>query len=312
MKYRDFSTRLAADGDTWGIEGPTFLICYLVVAVLAIIVVLGIRHSATRGLFDSRSGRALDSEHIGYLAGFRSQAYFAALAALRALGLVDSVGPGMIAAAPYPQRIRLSGLQQAILQAAESGAKATAVKSDSRLTAPLDRIRDELGARGLLMTPERTSRCRRAAGILLVVEAVGVARVAAALQNGHPFLNLLAIMIVVGVLGLVLLAVVPARTAAGTAALRDLRNANTHLTTAQNPSWTTYGAVGVGLSVALFGTGSLFAMDPVFAGAADVPRYANSGGYAGAMGDGGGSGDGGGGSSCGGGGSSCGGGGCGG
>jgi len=70
MKYRDFSARLAADGDTWGIEGPTFLICYLVVAVLAIIVVLGIRHSATRGLFDSRSGRALDSEHIGYLAGF--------------------------------------------------------------------------------------------------------------------------------------------------------------------------------------------------------------------------------------------------
>lgn len=79
-----------------------------------------------------------------------------------------------------------------------------------------------------------------------------------------------------------------------------------HLSPTQAPASGTYGAAGAAMGVALFGTASLWALDPAFAAQAEIQRNyasASSGGYS----DGGGHGD-----SDSGDGSSCGGGGCGG
>lgn len=303
----EFIGDLAAPGDTWGIPGPTFLRVYVVAAVLAVAAVLVVRSTATRGNAGTQSDN-LDPEQIAYLAGGRSQAFFAALAALRTLGLVGSAGPGTIARINVP-RFRLSELQGAILQAAGLGARTSRVQSDGRLAGPLDRIQNDLRGRGLLMSPAQSNRCRWAAVALLALAVVGVVRIASALGTGRPFGYLFAVLIVLVVLAMILLAVVPNKTRAGVALLGRLQNANDHLRVSRNPSWATYGAQGAGLSVALFGATALFAMDPVFAGEASIPRYA--GGSRGSSDGGSSSSDSGGGSSCSSGGG-CGGGGCGG
>ncbi|MET3806793.1 uncharacterized protein (TIGR04222 family) [Nakamurella sp. UYEF19] len=311
MNHSASAPLLADEGDTWGIPGPDFLNYYLVTAVVALAVVVWIRRSATQGASTSPEP-TLDPEQVADLAGFRSQTYYTALTALRTQGAVATAGKGRIVATGV-RPAQLSELQLAILAVVGPGARTSAVLGDPRLVLPMDRIRDGLRVAGLLMTPAQSARCRMAAGALLAVVLIGVARIASAVGTGHPFRNLLVVMFVLFVLGLILLAVVPARTTAGTSVLRNLRAANGHLRVSQHPAWAAYGPMGAGLSVALFGATALFAIDPAFADEVRAPRYAGSdGGSSSYGGDGGGSSGGGdsGGSSCGGGG--CGGGGCGG
>jgi hypothetical protein len=157
--------------------------------------------------------------------------------------------------------------------------------------------------------------------LLLVV--LGFARFASGFLFGRPVRDLLLTMGVVALVGILVRLAGRIRTAAGTELIRRLQADNEHLRNSENPSWATYGAMGAGLSVALFGATSLFAFDPVFAAEAAIPRYAGfAGGTSGLSSDwsnggtswsdsGLGFGGDSGGSGCGGG-SSCGGGGCGG
>lgn len=321
MNSRRPASFLAAPGDTWSIPGPTFLMIYLVAA--AVVVVLAV-YAVAAG-FTNRTDvptTPVSPEEIGYLAGGRRQAYLTALTALRALGLITGAGTGRIIATPqYGQP--LSGLQLAILEAAAGGARTSAVLTDVRVATALDDLRSTLQQNGLLAGQGRVWIVRVLPRLITLLFFVGFVRTAFGFMSGQPVRNLVLVMAVLVLVGIIFRVAGRTRTAAGTQLVRQLRADNGHLRDSENPSWATYGAMGAGLSVALFGAASMFAFDPVFAAEAAIPRYAGSGsfgsfgsdssggsGWGGGGDSGGGSSDGGG-SSCGGG-SSGGGGGCGG
>ena len=129
-------------------------------------------------------------------------------------------------------------------------------------------------------------------------------RLFSGLFSGRPVGYLL--LTLAGLLGAaLLLGRAPVRTRAGRTALRSVRREHTHLAPASAPAYATYGAAGAAMGVALYGTASLWALDPGFAEQAEIQRQAISGtggwtgGSDGSSGGGGDSSGGDGGSSCG-------------
>jgi uncharacterized protein (TIGR04222 family) len=158
----------------------------------------------------------------------------------------------------------------------------------------------ESGARGL---------ARLGGFVLAVLFGVGLLRTIFGIQNGRPVFYLVLLLIVTALLSVYFLAATPRLTRAGAAAMKEIQSRNRHLDPRQAPSWTTYGASGMAMGVALWGTAALWSADPAFAADAGLRHQALGGsGAASSLG-----GDGGSGASCsGGGGGGCGGGGCGG
>lgn len=279
MNSRTPASFLADRGDTWGIPGPTFLMIYLVAA--AVVVVLAV-YGVVAG-FTHRTDAPttpLSPEEIGYLAGGRRQACLTALTALRAQGLIAGAGSGRIVATPrYGQQ--LSELQLAVSEAAAVGARTSAVLTDARVAAALDRLRGSLQQQGLLAGQGRMRIVRLVPRLVVLLLALGIFRASSGFLFGRPVRDLMLTMIVLAVVGVTVRFAGRARTAAGTQLVRQLRADNGHLRESENPSWATYGAMGAGLSVALFGAASMFAFDPVFAAEAAIPRYAGSGSFGG-------------------------------
>lgn len=268
---------LAAIGNTWGIPSTTFLTMYLAAAAVVIVLAVYAVVAGFTGRVDPPTAQ-LPPEEVGYLAGGRRQAYLTALTALRALGLIAGGGRGRIVATPrYGQP--LSGLQQAILQATSTGARTPAVLTDAAVRAELDNIRNGLQAAGLLAGQGRMRLVRWVPRLAAILVFIGFARFASGFLFGRPVGYLLLTMATLAAVGIVVRIAGRGRTAAGTELIRRLRADNAHLQESQNPSWATYGAMGAGLSVALFGASSMFAFDPVFAAEAAIPRYSGSGSF---------------------------------
>jgi uncharacterized protein (TIGR04222 family) len=317
MNSRTPATLLAAPGDTWGIPSHTFLMIYLVAAAVLVVLAVYAVVSGFTGRTDAPTTQ-LSPEEVGYLAGGRRQAYLTALAALRAQGLVTGAGTGRIIATPrYGQP--LSELQQAILEASAGGARTSAVLTDLRVKAALDHLRTTLQQYGLLASQGRMRMARLLPRLVKLLLLIGILRFAFGFMSGRPVRDLFLTMVVLALVGVIVRFAGRTRTPAGSQLIRNLRTENEHLRESANPSWATYGAMGAGMSVALFGATSMFAFDPVFAAEAAIPRYAGSSGFGGGDSsggsgwseggsswgggsDGGGGGDSGGGSSCGGGG----------
>ncbi|MER7331541.1 MULTISPECIES: TIGR04222 domain-containing membrane protein [unclassified Micromonospora] len=296
-------TVLAAPGDTWGISGPVFLRVYLLAAV---VVVVGAVVHRVRVLAGPAAGDVgqLGPQQIAYLNGGEQLAIWAALGGLRGSGEIG-VRPDRRLTTNGPLPAGTTPLDQAIHLAARRHATTRELRRDDWVRRALDQLRAGLEQRGLALTQARRTALRQWAFLLILLLAVGIFRIFAGLSNDRPvgWLVLSQIPLIVAA---VLLHRVPWRTRAATRALRGLRQQHTYLAPASAPAYATYGAAGAAMGVALFGTASLWAMDPSFAEQAEIQRQAASGG------GGGGSSSGcGGGSSCGGGGGG-GGGGCGG
>jgi hypothetical protein len=73
----------------------------------------------------------------------------------------------------------------------------------------------------------------------------------------------------------------PVLTSRGRAALDAALRANGHLAPDQRPAWATYGVGDAVLAIALFGTVSLWVLDPAFATAVRAPEAAPAAGAAG-------------------------------
>ncbi|MFJ6196525.1 TIGR04222 domain-containing membrane protein [Micromonospora sp. NPDC092111] len=307
-------TVIAAPGDTWGIPGPLFLKLYLMVAVVAVVGTVLHRRRLTAGP-DSVGVDQLGPQQVAYLNGGDQLAVWAALGGLRGAGAID-VRPDrkLIAAGPLPAGI--TPLDYAIRQAAGRPVAARELRRDSGVARALERLRQGLEQHGLLIDADGIRALRRGRNLLLGLLVLGLVRLVAGLVNGRPVGWLLLALLGLGVT-FALVARTPRRTRAANVALRGLRRSNIHLSPVSAPSYATYGAAGAAMGVALYGTVSLWALDPGFAEQAEIQRQAlnsssGSGYSSGSTGTscGGGSSDGGG-SSCGGGGG-CGGGGCGG
>ncbi|MEU5674042.1 TIGR04222 domain-containing membrane protein [Micromonospora sp. NPDC047762] len=303
----------AASGDTWGISGPTFLRYYIAAAILVVAIVAYQRFRLAVGSSGAMTADPLGPQQVAYLNGGPQLAVHAALGGLRGSGAVG-VRPDRrlttVGAAPTG----LTPLDQAIHWAAHQHSRVRDLPQDERVRVALHQIRNGLEERGLLTNDAQRARARFWATLLIALLGLGVLRLVSGLFSGRPVGYLLLTLVALLIVTLVLRRV-PMLTRAGRAALRSVRRQHTHLAPASAPAYATYGAAGAAMGVALYGTASLWALDPGFAEQAEIQRQAAagsgwSGGSDGSSGGGDSSGSDGG-SSCGGGGG-CGGGGCGG
>jgi uncharacterized protein (TIGR04222 family) len=279
--------------DTWGISGPTFLICYLSAIVLVVIAAAVHRRTISAG----RPGDVdrLGPQPIAYLAGRDKLVVYTALAGLRAAGAICS-GPDKTLLQTGPMPAGGTALDTAVYNAAGRRIRARDVAGDQWVAAAIADLRAGLETRGLATTAaqRRTMRLWVVPGLALI--ALGVARLVAGVRNDRP-VGFVTVMVFSKASG------VP--TAAATKGVATLRKQSQYLSPRQSPAYATYGASGAAMGVALFGAASLYAMDPAFAAEAGI-QQASASGWASSGGS-----SCGGASSCGGGGG-CGGGGCGG
>jgi uncharacterized protein (TIGR04222 family) len=301
---------LAATGDTWGIPGPSFLALYLVLIVAVAVASSVHRRILFRGP-SLVSATGLGPQQVAYLGGGARLAVYTAIGGLRAAGAIGA-GPGrtLVQTGPLPSGV--TPLDRAVHHAAGRQVRAREVGSDQWVASALEELRAGLERGGFTVTREqrRAAMMWGIAGGALVL--LGIARIVDGVQNDKPVGFLIPLLFLAGVVTVVMLVRAAAtRTRAATRAIRELRRRNHHLSPSQQPSFATYGATGAAMGVALFGTGTLFAMDPAFAAEAEIERAAAYSAGAGSAGTSGGCS---GGSSCGGGGGGggCGGGGCGG
>lgn len=307
---------LSAPDDTWGIPGPTFLAGYLAVAVLVVVVGTIHQRRVMAGRWTFGADR-IDPEQAGYLNGGTNLALYTAIGGLRGAGAIDVDARRRLVATGAPPA-GAGELPRAVHAAAATPVTLPALGADPRVRAALDRVRQGLESSGLALSPEERRSARLGANAVIVLLLIGLARFFSGLANDRPVWYLFLVLCGLLVAWLVLRRV-PYRTSAGARALRDLRSRHAHLNPTQSPAYTTYGVAGVAMGIAIFGTTSLWALDPAFAQQAEIQRQALAGGTSGVGGGSGTSGGSscgsgsncGGGSSCGGGGG-CGGGGCGG
>ncbi|GIJ11771.1 TIGR04222 domain-containing membrane protein [Micromonospora andamanensis] len=308
-------TGFAVDYDTWGVPSSTFITLYLVATVVAVAVVL-IRRRALLGGRAAPPADQLSPQQVAYLNGGADFAVWTSLGALRSQGAIG-VDPAGLLTTDGPLPPAVTSLDRAIHYAATQRVPAKDVRRAEWVERALTELRDGLDKRGLAIGPDRRAALRQGPLLLVALLVLGVARIIAGIANDRPVWYLVLTVLALAALTAVLLVRVPRRTRAAEAALRTLRQRNRHLAPAANPAYATYGAAGAGMAVALYGTASLWALDPVFAQQAQIQRHVAAGGASSSGGCGGGSTAGaggcGGGSSCGGGGGGgCGGGGCGG
>jgi len=298
---------IAAQGDTWGIPGPTFLM-YYVGALVALLIVAAVHR---RILFAGTRGATVDRlspQQVAYLNGGNRLAVYASLGGLRGAGAIGS-GPDKTLYQSGPMPSGMTPLDTAVYNAAGRRIRARDVNTDQWVVSALGQLRDGLESNGLAVSPARLQAARLWAVAALALTVLGIARLIAGINNNKPIVLLIPAIIIAAIISFKLATKTRVATHAATKGLTTLRRQHDYLSPRQSPSYATYGATGAAMGVALFGAASLYTMDPAFAADAEIQRINSAG--AGIDSSGGGSSCSGGSSSCGGGGG-CGGGGCGG
>jgi uncharacterized protein (TIGR04222 family) len=299
---------LAAAGNTWGISGPRFLGVYalLFVGVLVAVRLLRLRPTAGRSDVPPPDPRELHPYELAYLNGGPTLAANAALAGLRAAGVLTTGGGRHTVAVCGPLPSNATPLDRAAVLVASGGQQPVrSVRRDLAARPEMVELADRLRWRGLLMSDEQRSAYRSLGLLWVALLVLGLARALAGASRGKPIGFLVFCLLVTAVVTAASLLRVPRATRPGQKTLAAARAVSGGRATAASTGATMFGATGAAYGVALFGLGALWASDPEFAAGIGVPRHTTD------VSGGGGGGSCGGGSSCGGGGG-CGGGGCGG
>lgn len=297
----------AATGDTWGISGSTFILVYLLVAVVVWIATTRARRTlAARGGGHEVTGLESRPYDVAFLNGGAELAVYSALSSMRVDATIVTTGRGNVQAAGRLPATAAE-LERAIHFTTAVPMQRSRLRYHRSVANALAGIEQRLADAGLLVSAADRASIRMTGCWLLVVAALGLARIVAGVANGHDVGFIVSATIAVTVIGLVQISRAPVRGALGNRTLARLRTEHHQLAPANRPDWVTYGAAGAALGVGVFGMSALWASDPAFAHELAAQRLASGGSSSGSV-DGGS----GGGSSCGGGGGGCGGGGCGG
>jgi uncharacterized protein (TIGR04222 family) len=299
---------LAAQGDTWGISGSTFLAFYVVLAAAVWLASSRARRRLAAGGPD-RPVTGLESRphDVAYLNGGPDLAVYSALSAMKLNGTIRASGKGQVQTAA---RTSLTDdLECAVAFTASAPTPRHRLRHHGVVSTALGQIEDRLIREGLLLSEEQSAAIRKTGLWMLAVAVFGLFRLLAGLANARPVGFLVIVLLVVGVVTVVELVRAPRRSRAGERALAALRAQHHGLSPAMKPDWVAYGAGAAALGVGLYGTSALWASDPAFADELAVQKAAAGSGWSG---DGGssswiGGSDSGGSSSCGGGGGGCGG-----
>lgn len=256
---------LAAEGDTWGISGPAFIGGYAIAAFALTTVTLLIR-------WRLRGGHGLERElhpyEVAYLVGGPRRTIATAVAGLHVDGAIEAADRELRESGN--PRLMRTPLDYAVYNAVQRRRATTTRRLGTSydVRRAVDEVRDRLIRDGLVVGPVHRTQARLAVLPLAILLLVGVARLAAGLQNDRPVGYLLTALIVLALVTLVLLLRVPQALRSGTTAVEAVRSRSTHLDPSMSPAWTTYGAAGAALGVALFGTAAMLSIDPDFAEAA--------------------------------------------
>ena len=88
---------LAAAGDTWGISGTTFILVYLLIAVVVLIATTRVRRNiAARGGRTDVTGLESTPYDIAFLNGGADLAVYSALSSMRVDGTIITAGRGNV------------------------------------------------------------------------------------------------------------------------------------------------------------------------------------------------------------------------
>ncbi|HEY0697477.1 MAG TPA: TIGR04222 domain-containing membrane protein, partial [Micromonospora sp.] len=137
---------LAAEGDTWGIPGPTFLAAFVWLALLVVVGSMIYRAF----LFAGRGGReTLHPQQAGFVNGGPPLAVYTSLAALRSAGAVGATSGGALAQAGPPP-MHATPLDHAVYAAAGRSVSTRSLVDDPGVAAALAQLRHGLEEKGLL------------------------------------------------------------------------------------------------------------------------------------------------------------------
>jgi uncharacterized protein (TIGR04222 family) len=265
---------LAAEGDTWGISSRAFIGAYVIAALVLTAVTLFVRWRLRAG---HGLERELDTCEVAYLVGGPRRTIATAVAGLHADGAI-AAADGELRVSGSPRLMR-TPLDHAVYDAIQRGVATTAwrLRTSDDVRRAVDEVRDRLARDDLAVGPVHRAQARLAVLPLAILLPVGIARLVAGLQDERPVGYLLVILVVLAFVALVLSRRPPRALRSGTAAVKAVRSRSGHLDPSMSPAWTTYGATGAALGVALFGTDALLSIDPDFGDAAALHPLLSSG-----------------------------------
>jgi uncharacterized protein (TIGR04222 family) len=253
----------SAAADTWGISGPTFLLYFVVAAVLAFATTTGLRWMLRRG---QPATAELHPYEIACLSN-RELAVTASLAAFRVDDVIEvgSDGLKIISRDPGAQ----TPLDEAVLHAIDQGthSRVGTLALHPKVTRALYTLENRLRSQGLMTGDGLRTRYRLATIPLGLVIAIGLARLVSGIAGGKPvlFLVLLLVPVTIGWVALLLIVRLPQLTRAGVRELVAAQTRHRALNPSASPAWSTNGSDDMALAVALFGESALHAYDPEFA-----------------------------------------------
>ena len=262
---------LAATGDTWGISGSSFIVSYLVIAVVVWVATTRLR----RALADPRprlAGGDL-SGHPHDVAHLNGGAELAVTSALSAMHLHGTIAPqrGCVQAV---RRLDpgADDLERAIHLTAANAVARRRLPVRGPVATALKDIEGRLVDAGVLISPEQRGRILRTGFWMLGVAGLGLFRLLADTADGRPAGFLLFALIGVVLVALVQLGRAPRRTRLGDRTPRELARQHHTLSPTMRPDSAVYGPAAAALGVGIFGVGALWASDPAFRRRARPPE----------------------------------------
>lgn len=267
-------TVLAAQGDTWGIPGSSFLALFA--AIAAALVIAALIHRAVLFAGHHTPVDRLGPQQVAFLNGGDKLAIYSSLAGLKGAGAIE-VAPGRTLTTSGPMPAGATPLDQAVYNAASQHVRARDVADNQWVAMALTSLREDLEQRGLAPSEGARAAARALPFLMLALLGLGVVRVVAGVTNDKPVVFLVVLLAVWTIITLAFLVKVPTRTRAARRALEELRRQHAYLSPSMGPAWATYGAAGLALGVGLYGAASLWQADAAFAEEAEIQRqYASS------------------------------------
>lgn len=287
---------IAASGDTWGVDGPSFLLAYVVIAASVWIAGTLVRRSIADGRPHGPVGDLTGHPHdVAYLNGGPELAVYSALASMH---LEGTIAPERGSVRAVGRQDRADGLEWAIHFTAAVPVDRKRLQFHRPVVDALAEIDARLVESGLLLSADQRRRVRGVGWWMVGVAGLGLLRLLAGVADAKPVGFLAVVLFVVAVVAVVQLSRTPRRTRLGDRTLAELQRQHHVLAPSMKPDWTTYGPAGAALGVGVFGMSALWASDPAFADEIAAQKATAGGGYSdggwsGGGGDGGGGGCGG-------------------
>jgi uncharacterized protein (TIGR04222 family) len=283
--YRRTCTGVTMD-EPWGLSGSQFLVVYGLLFAMCVGYVLAARRAATaEAERQAAAERPLDPYEAAYLAGGAQRVVDTAVMSLASAGRVRVSRDGTLDVVTEESDHEVEAAVAASIAAhprCRIGQVRERVQPDRRVVAVRDRLRDA----GLLTGPETRRAMRRPVWVFAGLAALGLARLAEGLGRGRPVGFLILALLVTGAAAVVLVFLVPIRTAVGDRVLARLQASTErpyrYAGTAPAP------AVAVG-AVAVFGTYTMVDGDlhKALFSSADSSSAGGGGGCGGGCGGGG-------------------------